>query len=79
MGVDRDVVFAATVTAEEAFALPGRLNSAPAVVAAHRAYHEHMNPGVRGVELESWHWDSAWPQMVTTSSRSVSTRREPCG
>lgn len=53
MGVDLDIVFAATLTAEEAFALPARLDRAPAVVAARRAYHEQMKPRMPAIRAGS--------------------------
>lgn len=57
MGVDLDVVFAATLTAEEAFALPERLNHSLPVVTACRAYHEHEKRFTPGLEYRPWHWD----------------------
>jgi hypothetical protein len=67
MGVDLDVVFAATVTAEEAVALPARLNRAPAVVAACRAYYAQRKPSMRGLELEEWAWDDHQPAITAPS------------
>jgi hypothetical protein len=67
MGVDLDVVFAATVTAEEAFALPARLNRAPAVVAACRAYYEYERPRVPGVLRREWAWDRQEPEITAPS------------
>ncbi len=67
MGVDLDVVFAATVTAEEAFALPARLDSAPAVVAACRAYYAQMKPHLPGLELHGWEWNENWPAVTAPS------------
>jgi hypothetical protein len=64
MGVDLDVVFAATVTAEEAFALPAKLNSSPAVAAACRACDRRTeDPGLR-----RWTWYDRWPAITTPSS-----------
>ncbi|HSS00834.1 MAG TPA: hypothetical protein VLM79_27440 [Kofleriaceae bacterium] len=68
MGVDLHVVFAATLTAEEVFALPARLNSAPAVEAACRAYREQRFPRASGVERERWRWDDLWPAITTPTS-----------
>jgi len=68
MGVDLNVVFAATVTAEEAFALPARLNRAPAVVAACRAYYEAMKPIMRGLELKQWTWFEPGPAITAPSA-----------
>jgi len=62
MGIDLDVVFAATVTAEQAFALPARLNQAPAVVAASRADCERTQTA-----LEEWAWDKHWPAITAPS------------
>jgi hypothetical protein len=64
MGVDLNVVFAATVTPEEAFALPARLNRAPAVVAVCRTYCEHSESHR---ERQDWHWDEHWPAITDPS------------
>lgn len=62
MGVDLEVVFAATLTAEEAFALPQRLNGAPAVAAACR---EQSEPGA---EPEPWKWQRHRPAITSPSA-----------
>ena len=64
MGVDLDVMFAATVTAEAAFALPARLNSSPAVMAACTAFAR------RAVDPEGhrWTWYERWPAITAPSS-----------
>jgi hypothetical protein len=67
MGVDLDVVFAATVTAEEAFALPARLNRAPAVVAACRACEEQERPRGRDLVHEEWAWHGHRPAITAPS------------
>jgi len=67
MGVDLDVVFSATVTAEEAFALPARLNHAPAVVAACRALYERVEPRLRGFVRQDWAWDDDEPAITSPS------------
>jgi hypothetical protein len=64
VGVDLHVVFAATVTAEEVFALPARLNSAPAVVAECRAYLQHME---FHREQHEWYWHDVWPAITDPS------------
>jgi hypothetical protein len=56
-------LFAATVTAEEAFALPARLDGAQAVAAACRGYR---SPDL-GLELSRWEWDKSWPAITTPS------------
>lgn len=61
-------MFAATVTADEAFTLPARLDSAPAVVAACRDYYEQMQPSKPGLELGSWQWDELWPAVTAPST-----------
>jgi hypothetical protein len=68
MGVDLQVVFAATVSAEEAFALPERLNSSLPVVAAGRAYYEQMKPYSPGLELHAWRWDDEWQKITAPSA-----------
>lgn len=68
MGVDLDVVFAAALTAEEAFALPARLDGAPAVAAACRAYYEKMKPRMPGLELRGWAWFDARPAITDPSA-----------
>jgi hypothetical protein len=68
VGVDLHVVFATTITADEAFALPDRLNSAPAVVAACRDYYDQMKPSRPGLELSSWSWDELSPAVTAPSA-----------
>lgn len=76
MGVDLEVVFAATVTAEEAFSLPERLNRAPRVVAACRAYYQRMKPSMPGLEPCAWSWHQSWP-MISTPSAIVDAWASP--
>jgi len=61
------VVFEAAVTAEEAFALPERLNTALPVVAAGLAFHERAAPQSDDSELHAWRWDETWPRITTPS------------
>jgi hypothetical protein len=68
MGVDLNVVFAAALSAEEAFALPARLDRAPAVVAACRAYYEQMKPRMPGLELKEWAWHRPRPAITDPSA-----------
>jgi hypothetical protein len=68
MGVDLNVVFAATVSAEEAFTLPERLNSSLPVVAAGRAYYEQTKPHSPGLELHAWQWDEEWQKITAPSA-----------
>lgn len=68
MGVDLDVIFAATLTAEQAFALPERLNTTLAVVAACRAYYEHLKPSMSSLERETWHWDESRRAITAPSA-----------
>lgn len=67
MSVDLYVVFAATLTAEQAFALPARLSSSPAVEVACRAYCQ-MPPRASGEALKRWSWDERWPAITAPSS-----------
>ncbi len=68
MGVDLDILFAATITAEDAFTLPDRLNRSPLVVAADRAYYHQMKPYSPGLELHAWQWDEIGPTIATPSA-----------
>ena len=68
MGVDLNVVFAAALTAEEVFALPARLDRAPAVAAACRAYYEQMKPRSPGLELSGWAWFRTRPAITEPSA-----------
>jgi hypothetical protein len=61
-------MFAATLTAEAAFALPERLNTTLAVVAACRDYYERMKPCWPGLELEAWHWHKPQPAITAPSA-----------
>lgn len=61
-------MFAATLTAEAAFALPERLNNTLAVVEACRDYHTRMQPCMPGVELEAWRWHKPRPAITAPSS-----------
>jgi hypothetical protein len=65
MGIDLQVVLAAKVTAEEAFALPARLNQAQAVVAACRDYHGLRNPSL---EPRGWAWSDSGPAITGPSA-----------
>lgn len=67
MGVDLDVIFPASLTADEAFALPDRLNTEPPVVAACHAYFEHMKQTWPGLEPRPWHWQGHRPAITAPS------------
>src|ERR1700754_790812 len=68
MGVDLEIVFATAVSAEEAFALPARLNRAPAVVAACSAYYEQSRTRLPGLVRKEWAWDKHMPEITAPSA-----------
>lgn len=67
MGVDLDVMFAATVTAEEAFALPERLARSPGVLAACRYYDERLPCRGSRNAPDEWTWNEYWPTITSPS------------
>jgi hypothetical protein len=79
VGVDLDVIFAARLTAEQAFALPERLNTTLAVVAACRAYYKHAKPYSRGLELERWQWVKFPPAITAPSVIAQAWASPRCG
>lgn len=71
-------MFAATLTAEEAFALPERLNTTLPVVAACRAHHQQRRLHSHGRELEVWQWDR-FRTAITAPSTIAEVWASPTG